>query len=126
MATYWEFQIEETIDGEVQDPNVFMSIIDGKISKKYGEVLIPNNFASLYFFSSFVDDGVKKRGFTNSGDIYNPPFTREFVIVKITGSEDEGIIDRDYIYLDQDGSLPNGLPKYVQKAFDKCIKEGAN
>mgnify|MGYP005989915437 FL=1 len=126
MAIYWEFQIEETIDGEVQDPNVFMSIIDGKISKKYGDVLIPNNFASLYVYSSFVDDGVKKRGFTNSGDIYNAPFTREFVIVKMTDSEDEGIIDRDYIYLNEDGSLPNGLPKYVQKAFDKCIKEGAN
>ena len=125
MSIYWEFQIEETIEGEVQDPNVFMSIIDGKISKKYGEVLVPNNFASLYVYSSFVDDGVKKRGITNDGDIYNATFTREFVIVKMTSTEDEGIIDRDYIYLNQDGSLPNGLPKYIKKDFEKCIKEGA-
>ena len=126
MAIIWEFQIEETLGGDVQDPNVFMSIIDGKISKKYGEILVPNNFASLYVYSSFVDDGVQKRGFTNTGDIYNTPFTKEFVIVKMTGTEDEGIIDRDYIYLNEDGSLPNGLPKYVVNAFNKCMKEGAN
>mgnify|MGYP003674936092 FL=1 len=41
------------------------------------------------------------------------------------GTEDEGIIDRDYIYLNEDGSLPNGLPKYVVNAFNKCMKEGA-
>ena len=35
-----------------------------------------------------------------------------------------GVIDRDYIYLNEDGSLPNGLPQYVQKAFNKCIREG--
>ena len=40
MSIYWEFQIEETIEGEVQDPNVFMSIIDGKIYKKYGSTLV--------------------------------------------------------------------------------------
>ena len=127
MAIYWEFQIEETLGGEVQDPNVFMSIIDGKISKKYGAILVPNNFASTYVYSSFMDfDGVRRRGYKNTGDFYNAPFTKEFVIVKMYGTDEEGIIDRDYIYLNEDGSLPNGLPKYVINAFNKCIKEGAN
>jgi|TARA_R110000782_G_scaffold32502_1_gene79186 hypothetical protein len=127
MAVYWEFQIEKTISGEVQDPNVFLSILDGKVDKRYDKpfTLVPNNFASLYVYSSFIDDGVRKRGYKNTGDFYNAPFIQEFVIVKMYGTEDEGIIDRDYIYLNQDGSLPTKeLPQYVINAFNKCIKEG--
>ena len=126
MSIYWEFQIEETIEGEVQDPNVFMSIIDGKIYKKYGSTLVPKNFTNKYVYSFFIDsDGVKRRGYKNKGSWHKPGFTEEFVIVKMYCTKDEGIIDRDYIYLNEDGSLPNRLPKYIHKAFQKCIKEGA-
>ena len=129
MGVYWEFQIEETIADEVQDPNVFLSILDGKIDKRYGKPfdLVPNNFAEKYVHSYFIDDGVKKRGHNHNGAFFNTPHTEEFVIVKMTGTEDEGIIDRDYIYLNEDGSLPTKeLPKYVIDAFNKCMKEGAN
>ena len=125
MAVYWEFQIEETIGGEVQDPHVFLSILDGKIDKRYGKPfdLVPTLFALKYVSSSFIDDGVTRRGYKNNGDFYYAPRTEEFVIVKMYGTEDEGIIDRDYIYLNEDGSLPTKeLPKYVVDAFDKCIE----
>ena len=127
MAVYWEFQIEETIGDEVQDPNVFMSIINGKISQKYGAILVPNNFALKYVYSTFIDfDGVRQRGYKITGDFHDPDCIQEFVIVKMYATEDEGIIDRDYIYLNQDGSLPEKeLPKYVINAFNKCMKEGA-
>ena len=146
MTVYWEFQIEETIGGEVQDPNVFLSILDGKIDKRYGKPfdLVPNNFVSKYVKSSFFDDGVTKRGIktfvivrmvgtedegidgvTKRG-IKTNAVIEEFVIVRMVGTEDEGIIDRDYIYLNQDGSLPTKeLPQYVINAFNKCLKEGA-
>ena len=125
MAVYWEFQIEETIGDEVQDPNVFLSILDGKIDKRYDKPfdLVPNHFALKYVSSSFIEDGVTRRGYKSNGDFLTAPFTEEFVIVKMVGTEDEGIIDRDYIYLNEDGSLPTKeLPKYVVDAFDKCIK----
>ena len=122
MTVYWEFQIEETMAGEVQDPNVFLSILNGKVDKRYENPfdLVPNNFVSKYVNSSFFDDGVTKRGIKTNTVI------EEFVIVKMYGTEDEGIIDRDYFYLNEDGSLPTKeLPKYVINAFNKCIKEGA-
>jgi hypothetical protein len=122
MAVYWEFQIEETIAGEVQDPNVFLSILNGKVDNRYENPfdLVPNNFVSNYVDSSFFDDGVTKRGIKTNAVI------KEFVIVKMYGTEDEGIIDRDYIYLNEDGSLPTKeLPKYVINAFNKCILKGA-
>jgi len=125
MTIYWEFQIEETIGGEVQDPNVFLSILDGKIDKRYSKPfdLVPNQFALTYVSSSFIEDGITKRGYKNNGDFLTAPLTQEFVIVKMCGTEDEGIIDRDYIYLNQDGSLPTKeLPQYVINAFNKCIK----
>ena len=125
MAVYWEFQIEETIGDEVQDPNVFLSILDGKIDKRYDKPfdLVPNHFAIKYVSSSFIEDGVTRRGYKSNGDFLTAPFTEEFVIVRMVGTEDEGIIDRDYIYLNEDGSLPTKeLPKYVVDAFDKCIK----
>jgi hypothetical protein len=128
MAVYWEFQIEETIGNEVQDPNVFLSILNGKIDKRYGKPFdhVPNHFSLKYVSSSFIEDGVTKRGYKNNGDFCTAPLTEEFVIVRMYGTEDEGIIDRDYIYLNQDGSLPTKeLPKYVINAFNKCIKEGA-
>ena len=128
MSIYWEFQIEETIGDEVQDPNVFLSILDGKIDNRYGKPfdLVPNHFAIKYVSSSFIEDGVTRRGYKSNGDFLTAPFTEEFVIVKMVGTEDEGIIDRDYIYLNQDGSLPTKeLPKYVINAFNKCMKEGA-
>ena len=125
MAVYWEFQIEETIGDEVQDPNVFLSILDGKIDKRYDKPfdLVPNHFGIKYVSSSFIEDGVTRRGYKSNGDFLTAPFTEEFVIVRMVGTEDEGIIDRDYIYLNEDGSLPTKeLPKYVVDAFDKCIK----
>ena len=125
MAVYWEFQIEETIGDEVQDPNVFLSILDGKIDKRYDKPfdLVPNHFAIKYVSSSFIEDGVTRRGYKSNGDFLTAPFTEEFVIVRMVGTEDEGIIDRDYIYLNQDGSLPEKeLPKYVVNAFNKCIE----
>ena len=128
MAVYWEFQIEETIGNEVQDPNVFLSILNGKIDKRYSKPfdLVPNHFAIKYVSSSFIEDGVTRRGYKSNGDFLTAPFTEEFVIVKMVGTEDEGIIDRDYIYLNQDGSLPTKeLPQYVINAFNKCLKEGA-
>ena len=128
MTVYWEFQIEETIGGEVQDPNVFLSILDGKIDKRYDKPfdLVPNHFAIKYVSSSFIEDGVTRRGYKSNGDFLTAPFTEEFVIVRMVGTEDEGIIDRDYIYLNQDGSLPTKeLPQYVINAFNKCLKEGA-
>ena len=138
MSIYWEFQIEETIGDEVQDPNVFLSILDGKIDKRYDKPfdLVPNHFAIKYVSSSFIEDGVTRRGYKSNGDFLTAPFTEEFVIVRMVGTEDEGIdgvtkrgiktnavieefvivrmvgtedegiIDRDYIYLNQDGSLP--------------------
>ena len=127
MAVYWEFQIEETIGNEVQDPNVFLSILNGKIDKRYSKPfdLVPNHFALKYVSSSFIEDGVTRRGYKSNGDFLTAPFTEEFVIVRMVGTEDEGIIDRDYIYLNQDGSLPTKeLPQYVINAFNKCIKEG--
>tara|TARA_R110002050_G_scaffold267434_1_gene409116 strand:- start:2571 stop:2960 length:390 start_codon:yes stop_codon:yes gene_type:complete len=129
MSIYWEFQIEETIGDEVQDPNVFLSILDGKIDKRYDKPfdLVPNHFAIKYVSSSFIEDGVTRRGYKSNGDFLTAPFTEEFVIVRMVGTEDEGIIDRDYIYLNQDGSLPTKeLPQYVINAFNKCLKEGAN
>ena len=125
MSYYWEFQIEQTIDGEVQDPDVFLSIYNCKECKWMG-TLIPKNFKEKYVTSHFMDDGIIKRGIKVEGDTNNPPLpiTEEFVIVKMNVTEDEGVINRDYIYLNEDGSLPNGLPQYVQKAFNKCIKEG--
>ncbi len=131
MGVYWEFQIEETLEnGEVQDPNIFLSILDGKVDKRYDKPfdLVPANFPLKYVYTSFIDsDGVKRRGYKNKGSWQKAGYTEEFVIVKMTGTEDEGIIDRDYIYLNEDGSLPTKeLPKYVVDAFNKCMKEGAN
>jgi len=129
MSVYWEFQIEETIAGEVQDPYVFLSILNGKVDKRYENPfdLVPENFSLKYVFSSFIDfDGVRRRGYKNTGNFHKADYTEEFVIAKMTGTEDEGIIDRDYIYLNEDGSLPTKeLPKYVIDAFNKCMKKGA-
>ncbi len=61
MSYYWEFQIEQTIDGEVQDPDVFMSIVNCKECKWMG-TLIPKNFKEKYVTSHFIDDGIIKRG----------------------------------------------------------------
>ena len=117
MAVYYEFQIEVTNnEGSIEDPNVFLVIENGKVLP---EMLIPNNFVKDYVNSSFEDDGCIKKGFVTENELH------EFAIMKMVITEDEGCIDREYFYLNEDGSLPKGLPKYVQKAFDKCLMEGA-
>ena len=38
----------------------------------------------------------------------------------------DGVSERDYFYLNSDGTLPKGLPKYVINAYEQCLKEGVN
>ena len=116
MAIYYEFQIEVTNnEGSIEDPNVFLVIQNGKVLSDY---LIPRNFVNDYVNSSFEDDGCIKKGFITKNELH------EFAIMKMVITEDEGVVDREYFYLNEHGSLPNGLPQYVQKAFNKCLNLG--
>lgn len=117
MAIYYEFQLEVTNnEGSIEDPNVFLVIQNGKVLP---DNWIPYNFVKDYVNSSFEDDGSIKKGFITNNELH------EFAIMKMVITEDEGCVDREYFYLNENGSLPNGLPLYVQKAFNKCLMKGA-
>ena len=119
MATYWEFQIEVTnSEGSIEDPYVFLAIKNGKVER---DRLIPNDFVKKYVDSTFEDDGSTKRGFKSKNNELH-----EFSILKMVYTKVDGVSDRDYFYLNSDGTLPKELPKYVINAYELCLKEGVN
>ena len=128
---YWELAVEhrDKHGDLIDDTHVLMSITKGKIDKDVRS--ISDNFditLDQIINTWFVDDGIEKRGFKN----YDGS-TFEFVIIKNEGNDEDGILDRDWIYINPKGSqIQTGhyweniweveLPDYVNKAFKKLVE----
>lgn len=94
----------------VESSNCFLSFKKGKLDQNY---------------FTYFDEGVEE-GNINCRNYKDSKYGYRFVIVRDLGNEDEGVVERSWVYLNHDGSLPettddgfHKIPKYVSNKVNE-------